>query len=195
MSGQYTAAFKIFNFYFRVMVPKIHGSANMRTMIGSDVYSSQEQERAELNETELKQYTINDMIELRRAGSTITFVNPDDSVKVYEIIKQHLEDVNNRTNHSLHTKKINMADMQDLDDFAREIHRVARNYAPVDITQSTVGKRLDELMRSRGLSRTLKPKQEHKDELKPKEHRSILANISKTAVERNLIKPEETNDD
>lgn len=186
---QHTPAFKIFHYYIDVVLPASYAYENKYIREGMPIIKDKNEMAEHLSEPVRCKKTVNEMIELYKRGCQITFVKPEDTVKVYEWLNEHLLDVRTRVGNTMQTNKIPLDDLMVMDEFARIIHTTARRYSTSDLTDAKINRSLDDLMASRGLLKdgTHKPEtQRSKREFK--NHVSPMPDIARLAIERNLHK-------
>lgn len=179
---EHTPAYKIFHYHIQAYIPVSYANRGLEKLIGSPVYRSKEEELEALNQKVLKQLTTAQLIELHRVGCPIIFHDPKDTVRVYRYIKDHIRDIESRSTNILHTNKIPLEDLMAMDDFAESLHGVARIHSSTRVGNTMLGRKLDNLMASRGLRRN----EVTKEETVYGEHKSMITNISRIALERNL---------
>jgi len=156
------------------------------------VYDSPDMEQSAAKQMVNRQHTVNEMIEYHRRGATIILQNPNDSVRIYEWLRDHLQAIRGKTQFSMEIGSLPMEDLVAMDDFASVVYRIARQYELVDVRKGGIDSKLDDMMfRNRRLSRRKAKEdnthQNEQEQAKPiKEHESIADDISRTALQRGL---------
>ena len=132
MSERDNAAYQIFNLYFRVAIPNLYlYSEDELTMIpihnGFGSVSDEEIMQSE----RVVMMTIAKIADIRQEGAPVTFVKPNDGVKVYATIVRHLNDwkyiVSNLLSHPIPP----LDDLTALEALAVELHPYVGNRATV----------------------------------------------------------------
>lgn len=190
-SQEHTAAYKIFHYYFECMLPASFAFQNKNQLMGTLVYESPEKEDTASKEMIPRQHTVAEMIEYHRRGATIILRDPQDAVKIYGWLRDHLSALRQRVQFGVNAGHLPMEDLQDMDDFASMVYRIARNYEQVDERQGQMGRKLEGMFARRAIKRKRVEETEHSNEQEPeerpvKEHNSIVSDISHTAIERGL---------
>lgn len=179
----HTPAFKIFHYYIMAYIPAAYANKGMEQLIGGAVYKSKQEETNALNEKVLKQLTTAQLVELHKEGCPIIFYNPEDTVRVYRYIKDHVAKLENDSSNLLHTNRIPIDDLVAMDDFAESLHGIARIHSPTRVGNTPLGRKLDNLMARRGMLRG----EAAKEETIYHDHQSLVGNLTKRALERNLM--------
>lgn len=190
-TDEHTPAFKIFHYYIECMIPASFANQNKNALTGSLVYNSPEQEESASHEMVARRHTVAELIQYHRRGATIILRNPEDAVKIYGWLRDHLADARQRVQFGVNVGNLPIEDLTDMDDFATMVYRIARNYEQVDERQSKMGRKLDDMFSRRLIRRKRAEEAEHSNPQEPedkpvKEHNSIMDDISHTALERGL---------
>lgn len=186
-----TAAYKLFHFYIECMIPAAYAYQNKHEMEGVPVYQHADMEDDAAREMIPRQHTPVELIEYHKRGASIIIRNPEDAIKMYGWLRDHLSLLRSRVQFSVNVGNIPLQDLQDMDDFATMVYRIARQYEQVDERQGKMGRKLDDMFKNRRIRRKRvqedEPTNTQVPEERPmKEHRSITADISKSAIERGL---------
>lgn len=163
MSGpEHTAAFKIFHYPYYCRVRGIHLVSETQLEIFGIVSSGNNSiDRAVAMEFIDCQLTIEQMAELFADGVSIQLSEPEKSVAIYEILKQHLEDHLNNVTYAVNMTKSPVEDLRKLEALAAEIYKIARMYRQVDdLSKTGVLGKLGGLGRARPMSRPMAPTKE-----------------------------------
>jgi len=185
---EHTPAYKIFHYYIECMIPASFAYESQQAMLGTTQYESPDKEESASKEMVSRQHTVAELIEYHRRGATIILRNPDDAIKIYGWLRDHLAEARHRVQFGVNVGNLPMDDLHDMDEFATMVYRIARNYERVDERQSLMGRKLDDMF-SRRLLRRRRPSEEDMqsaEERPAKEHASIIEDISTTAIERGL---------
>lgn len=190
-STERTPAYKIFHYYFECMIPASFAYQNHNELMGSVVYDSPAMEESASNEMVMRQHTVSEMVEYHRRGASIILRKPDDAVTIYGWLRDHLADARKRVQFGVNVGNLPMEDLEDMDEFATMIYRIARNYEEVDERQGRMSRKLDTMFSRRLIRRRKVDENEHsneqtQEEVPVKEHNSIVDDISHTAIERGL---------
>lgn len=190
-TDQTTAAYKLFHFYVECMIPAAYAYQSRHEVEGVPVYARGDMEDDAAREMVPRQHTTVELIEYHKRGASIIIRNPEDAVKMYGWLRDHLSLLRSRVQFSVNIGNIPLQDLEDMDDFATMIYRIARQYEQVDERQGKMNRKIDDMFKNRRIRRKRvedeTPANQQTPEEKPmKEHRSITGDISKSAIERGL---------
>lgn len=180
--NEHTSAFKIWKYFFRIRVPSMYtrSSAHLRNRPSITTGDPVADRKMALEMTEIR-CTIRNMVEYRAEGAQLELVDPKDSMTIYEILMDFLDQQNAAYqfshNYGLgNNEKLEL--IRDLDDLAKEVYQVALKYYPNHLQErSTLG------LFERKPDLGLKGKSKVKYNLK-REHKSVSDMISTKALER-----------
>lgn len=181
-----TAAYKMFNWRYPVMISGIHlmtpEYASKAALITSgNAKADTDQLRAPVE----VQLTIADLAEFLGDGVSFRLVRPEDSKAIYQIIMEHLR--NWMTAMTMDPNRQNTAekDLILLDRLAGEIYKYARHYMSSDPVQGSAQRHFADIARRRGIGR-VRLSEEEKERAKqaaaapmarPEEHSSLAQAI------------------
>jgi hypothetical protein len=193
--SEHTPAYKIFHYYFMVMIPAAYAYQNDQAMLGVYQYQSKEAEESAAQEMVTRQHTVAEMVEYWKAGARLILCNPKDSETIYGWIREHVQGKMNKLGTSLNVGNVPIQDLKDLDDFARSIYQVARNYEEGgDIREAALVQKAETIFRRRGGLRRQRPSEQEEsagsnapaEKPAPREHDPMADEISRLALERQL---------
>jgi hypothetical protein len=190
-TDQTTPAYKLFHYYIECMIPAAYAFQARHDVEGVPVYERADMEDDAAREMVPRQHTTVELIEYHKRGASIIIRNPDDAVKMYGWLRDHLSHLRSRVQFSVNIGNIPLQDLEDMDDFAAMVYRIARQYEQVDERQGKMNRKIDDMFKNRRIRRkrveSEEPSNQQTPEEKPmKEHRSITGDISKSAIERGL---------
>lgn len=181
---QHTTEYKLNNYKFSFSIPALHFySAEYQKEFGVTSSGDKGIDRMMMNSMVGTRDTIMEMARLYDKDVTIQLDDPKDAVKIYEIVKEHLNNWNHaaKTEHNL--GDIPMNDLRILDEYAMSIQAIARRYKP-DAGQ---GSKFFERTRNMGvaLDRNGNAVKDTKP-AKPKEHHPVFSTIEEHLERRNI---------
>ena len=186
---EHTPAYKIFHYYISCKIPAAFAYEQKHVMEGSLQYESQDAEITAANEMISRQHTVAELIGYYKRGATIVINDPNDTVKIYEWLKDHLTQQQTRVTRSLNGPAVPLGDLRDMDEFATYVYRIARNFQKIDSRGSSMGRKLEATFGRRRMKRPT-PEESKPSEVAKKvqqnEHRSVTDDISQVALERGL---------
>lgn len=144
-ASEHTPAYKIFRYPFRCQVAAMHMiSQEYMEKLGIVTTGDQETDLQLLRAPRDVQLTIAQMAEMYYEGVSIQLYNPvEDSVKIYTILVDHLNDWKQRVALSPHLVKDSVVeDLKKLDELAIEVYKTAKMYLPKTFEQSKLFRRL-----------------------------------------------------
>lgn len=151
MSQDRSPAYMLFHHYFRVMIPAPFAETTVSRAMGNIHYSNRAEEAAAAEEMIHRQHTTIQIINLMQAGARVIISNPEDSVKMYDWINQHVQSLATAASSTLNPDRLPLADLKVLDDFAKSIHTIARNFAREEIRHSDFFNRVASMHKKRSL--------------------------------------------
>lgn len=186
-----TPAYKLFHFYIECMIPAAYAYQSRHEVEGVPVYERADMEDDAAREMVPRQHTTVELIEYHKRGASIIIRNPNDAVAMYGWLRDHLSHLRSKVQFSVNVGNIPLQDLQDMDEFASMIYRIARQYEEVDERQGKMDRKLDSMFKNRIMRRKRATEEEPTNQQSPeerpmKEHRSITGDISKSAIERGL---------
>lgn len=123
------AAFLLFHRLFDVEIPEIFFHEQDADGMMTRHYSGdQEEDDAFLRSSRHVKLPISDIAEKIDLGVPVTLVNPKDSVSIYKIIQEHLEDWKWILSNSLNGKAPPRDDFMKLDQLAQIVHGMSLRY-------------------------------------------------------------------
>lgn len=127
--GLQTAAYKIFHYYFPCRIQNIHRfTAQSLTEVGMVSSGNKAVDRVMALQYVDVTLPIAGMAEYLSQGVNVQIVDPNDTAKIYRIIKQHLDDWFMEAQSNLHCMESPDEDLRKLDDLAAEIYPFARYF-------------------------------------------------------------------
>lgn len=188
--GQHTAAFKIFHYPYYCRVRGIHLLSDVQLEVFGIVSTGS----GRVDSTVAQEYvdcqlTMADMAELFSEGVSIILTEPEKSVVMYEILREHLQDHLEHVNTAINVQKAPLEDLRKLDALAAEIYKVARIYKPVsEIAKRGVLGKLANLGAGRPMARPISDrKQEELREQEQKMEEDVQAPVA-AAIARQFYK-------
>jgi hypothetical protein len=184
----HTPAYKIFHYYISCAIPAAYALESRHALEGSLQYDSEAKEVTAANEMIQRQHTVAELIGYYKRGATIIISDPEDTVKMYTWLKDHLSQQKDRATRSLNGGPIPLSDLRDMDEFATYIYRIARNFEKVDSRQSTMNRKLENSFGRRKMKRLRieEPVSTVSKKIETNEHHSVTDDISQVALERGL---------
>lgn len=176
-----TAAFKLFNYLYRVYIPQHHMYSNeYLKQFGIPTSGDSALDKAQANEMTLTQQTIAGMAELHADGAAIALEDPSKSVEIYEILRNHLNDWSRAVHEAFHDINPPIEDLRKLDDLATEVYKIAKGYMKTDELNSSLVSGISSLggLRRRR-RRDIRQNVEVSGEGQAKEHTPISDTIAK----------------
>ena len=123
--------------------------------------------------------TIKQISDYHRDGVQVVITNPEDSVRIYEIITDFLHGFNNALDASFNVTVQDRDFFRNLDSLATEVYKIARVYLPKHVGRGGLFDNLDKLGRRKIINRG----NERKITMQ-KEHKPISDSISIKSLER-----------
>lgn len=126
---KHTAAFKIFNYRFIVQIAQMHLISQeeldncWRVTSGNAAV-----DRTLAREIVQAQLTIAEMAKYHANGVSMTLATPEDSVRIYGIIHEHLQDWKRELQSSVTLTTAPVDELRELDELAAIVYNVARYY-------------------------------------------------------------------
>ena len=190
---EHTPAYKIFHYYFKVLIPASFAFEQQQQLLGTHQYQSAEAEQHATQEMVPRQHTVAEMVDYWKRGAQLILQNPDQAKTIYGWIREHIQRKMNQMSTSLNTGTVPLRDLQDLDEFAKSIYQIARNYEDgVDVRGAAINQKINRVFKRRGgLRRNLAEQQEeqstpNQERPAPREHDPMADEISRIALERQL---------
>lgn len=182
---QHTPAYKLIHYKFNFSIPALYFySAEYQKQFGVTSSGDKGIDRMMMNSMVGTRDNILEMARLYDRDITVQLDDPKDAVKIYEIIKEHLNAWNeaSRTQHNL--SDIPMDDLRILDEFAVSIQAIARRYKP-DAGQ---GSKFFERTRTMGapMERGTSQPEPAKEKPRLKEHHPVFSTIEEHLERRNI---------
>ena len=127
---EHTAAYKIFHYPFYFKVPAMFTYSELEIQDrGIPTTGDATFDRVLAEEPMNVRGTIKQMVDYRKEGAQITLNNPkEDSVRLYEIIVEHLGDVKQQLEQSLNVQLKDTEFLRELDALASDVYVIARHY-------------------------------------------------------------------
>jgi len=186
---QHTPAFKLFHYEFNYQIPAMHFYTEQQQE-NFGVFSSGDREvdRMQAAAPVMTRSNIMEMARRYAQDIQIELCNPEDSVRIYEIIKAHLLDWYKaaRTEHNL--GDVPTEDLRMLDDFAVSLFQLARRYQPQIVEQSRFMRLFGQLGGSMDRHAPVSRTEETEAAPKVKEHNPIAEHIQDFLYQRGLTR-------
>lgn len=183
---EHTAAYKLTHYKFSFHIPALHFySAEYQKEFGITSSGDRGIDRQMMNSPVGTRDTILNMARMYDEGVEIRLDDPKDSVRIYEVLSEHLKNWNEAARTEHHLNDIPMDELRMLDEFAQSIQLIARRYQPDVGTQSKFYQRTRNMggpmERGGVVNRTEEAKKP-----KPKEHHPVFASIEEHLERRNI---------
>lgn len=185
---EHSAQYKIFHYYIDCMIPASYAGMKEQKVLGTPIKSKEETE-ADAKTFWPRQHTVAEMIEYRAMGAEIILAKPEDSVKIYQWLRDYLTEKRAKISYSLHVGTVPLEDLSKMDEFAQIVYRIARRYEDIDNTESQPNRMMQQLYKRRMLrGRTSEEENENNpNEERPiREHRPITKDIAESIAARGL---------
>ena len=176
-------AYKIFHIYIECRVQAAFVNQAQSEIMGDMVYIDKNVEKLAANELIHRRHTTNELIEYYRRGATIVLEYPDDAKIIYKWLMSHLHDIRNELNKPFGTLRVPIEDIEIMDEFAKDIYRIAKIDNSEDVDMTEVSLMLRSKFKFRSFSSIEETKTDKKEVI---EHESISDIISKEALLRGL---------
>ena len=126
---EHTAAFKIWKYLFLCEVAEMHlMSQEFIEKAGLVTTHDPELDRSMALQPRQCQLTIAGMTQFHSEGISFNLVNPEDSIRIYQIIFDHLTDWSNAVRDNVNVLEAPVDELRMLDDLAAEVYKLARFY-------------------------------------------------------------------
>lgn len=126
---QQTAAYKLFHYRFLCEVAQMHlYEANWLDISGFNTTGNPTLDRQMAIQPVVVQLTPAAMAKFHDEGVEMRLVNPEDSVKIYQLIFDHLNDWQNAVNLDINRMNGPLDDLKKFDRLASEVYKLARYY-------------------------------------------------------------------
>lgn len=153
---EHTAAYKIFHYDFECRIAEMHlNSEECLRMTGTLTTGNAAWDRALATQLRDVRLTIAAMAEYVAEGATFSITKPEDSAKIYRLIKEHLDEWMVHTQNSLHALDVPTDDLRKLDQLAGYVYPHARYFLKDKPFHGELANLLARISQRRGgLSRT-----------------------------------------
>lgn len=144
-ASEHTPAYKIFRYPFRCRIAAMHMvSQQYMEELGFPTTGDRETDLQLLRAPRDVQLTVAQMAVFFHDGANIQLHNPaEDSIKIYEMLVDHLNDWRMRVNMSPHEVSNEVVeDLRMLDALAMEVYKTAKQYLPAKFQESKLFRRL-----------------------------------------------------
>lgn len=150
-----TAASRIFEDCYLVSMAQMYlWSAEHLELIGSPTTGDPNIDRTMANSPCQRYLTIADMVRYHREGVTFQLVTPEDSITIYKVLKEHLNDWLNALRYDVTRTKAPMDDLIEMDRLAASMYNVAQHYWREDPGNTRLEHWISQMRQDRGV-RTL----------------------------------------
>ena len=182
---KHTSVFKLFHYYFKCQISAAFALQGRTSRVGSEIHASDADALGSAMHMVSKQHTAVEMAELFSRGARVILSDPDDSIRIYEWLQDHLQTQKSAFATNIHTGRIPLDDLAILDIFASNLYRVTREHEKIDNRVGAFGRAIRKVAYTRIPKRITRIKSDSKPVL-PKEHNSIAADINRLAISRTL---------
>ena len=149
--SQQTPAYQIFHFYFPCRVQNIHRyTAEALREVGIVSSGDRAVDRAQALQFVDVSLTIAGIAEYFSQGVTVEITKPEDTAKIYRIIKQHLDNWLHYVRSNVHCIESPDEDLKKLDNLAAELYPHARYFMVETPFHGTLADSLASIILSRG---------------------------------------------
>lgn len=151
----HSAAYKIFHYWFDVTIPAMflidrELAERFGTYCSGDRVVDQ---HAPLSMSRAR-LTIADMAEKFDEGASISLVVPQDAVRIYAYVNEHLLDFKRTHDINYNLRQLPIEDLRKLEAFAKEIYKIARHFMPEGTETSALFTKLNRLGGGRRMRRS-----------------------------------------
>ncbi|WP_257292808.1 hypothetical protein [Endozoicomonas sp. ONNA1] len=123
----HSAAYKIFHYPFRCLIPNIDLVSDEEIeFFGSYTTGDVDRDYFMASLPQQRLITINDMVEYRKRGAVLQLANVNDAPRIYEIVKDHMDDWLNKTQRIGDSANPPMDDLVQLDELLRDLSPLVR---------------------------------------------------------------------
>jgi hypothetical protein len=194
-SPELTPAYRLFHLYYGCMIPAPYAYEKHHRLVGSVKYESAQAEQIASEEMVSRQHTVVELIKYHERGAAIILTNPKDAVTIYYDLRDHLVQMREKMRYNVNHQTAPLDDLRAMDEFARVVYRIARQYETGVPAQGNLTRRMDDMFGQRRKIRRLAvqerkeadaTKEKYPDGKPVKEHDSISDDISREALERGL---------
>lgn len=188
----HSPAYKIFHYYVDVQIPASFAYERHFEEVGTPVYTNPAMEEQAAAEMVFRRHTVAELIEYYRRGATIIFTDVNQSVDAYGWLRDHLNQMREKSGTRVNTGNIPLSDLQAMDEFASMLYRIARRYEQVDETSGKMSRQMDRLFGSRMRKRRLTEAEQAQEAKKPeedatpREHPNMADDIRQSTLDRKL---------
>lgn len=153
-----TAAWKLFNFQFEVMLPSVYAmpQADME-QFGTPTTGDRKLDRLLANDEVVTYRTIPELAVLDKKGAKITLVHPKDSIRAYELVQNHLKEyasmidqqsmLQDPDDAELERRARALEDIELLEDFSIKLYPAAKRNLPNVLSTNPLFSKLQSLTR------------------------------------------------
>ncbi|MBE0438212.1 MAG: hypothetical protein IBX57_00400 [Gammaproteobacteria bacterium] len=181
----HSTAHILFKYYYKVYIPQAHlYSKEYITTFGIPTSGDREVDRNLANAKTLTQMTIVEMAEYLDEGANLTLEEPEKSVEIYKVVKDHLSNWQRLINNPYEEVEVPVEDLRKLDALAAEVFKIARIYMKEEPTGSKLFDNLNALTSRRFLKRVADTPEERAIKNVNSEYKPVADTIAKTAFER-----------
>lgn len=148
--SKHSAAYKLFHYPIVCVVAHMHLTTQEHTDIGGYVTSGDSKiDRAQALADAHVQLTVAAMAEFHDQGIAMRLATPEDSVRIYQMIHEHLMDWR-RVLETEATTQVPLEDLKKFDALAGEVYQIARYYMTTAPTHGQLERTLTSLLQNRG---------------------------------------------
>lgn len=178
----HTPAFKIWHYYWQCMISQHYVLNDAITQqFGFPTCGDKNIDRNLANAKMRVQLTINDMVEYFDEGAEIDILDIQDSIKIYQIVYEHLNEWHSATHTNAALVDVPVEDLRKMDRFATDLWRIVKGHVAAKPMGGQLANRLRAMEGRRVFGR--KTKEESKREV-PDEHKSLSEDIGKETFRR-----------
>lgn len=186
----HTAAYKIFHYQFLCRIAQMHlYSAEYLQQAGMLTTGNSAMDRATATEMVDVRLTIAGMAEYLNEGATIAIMMPEDTAKIYRLVKAHLDDWLEEVQRNPHKTSSPTEDLRKLDALAAYVYPHAKIYLNEKPFHGRLADALANISRSRGLRtnhtpQTAKEQQQAALKAMPQQHTPMADSIAQHTLQR-----------
>ena len=182
---KHTAAYKIFHYNFEVTIPSMYlYSERYLDVFGMETSGDTSIDEGYATAPTRAYLTIAAMATYHNEGADIGLINPEDSLRIYNYVNEHLTEWNKTMRFDVNRREAPTDDLRALDAFAKAIYPTARHYMTAEPVASSLFAALDNIG-TRPMSKDLqKPIAEVKSSL-AEEHTSVVDELIVEHARRN----------
>lgn len=176
-----TNAYKLFNYRFLVEIAQMH-LYDSKWLESSGVVTTGNPvlDRQTALQPMVAQLSPAAMAEFHDEGVEMRLVNPEDSVRIYQMIYDHMKDWQHAVNFNVNINDAPLEDLRKFDALATEVYKLARYYWKEKPYHGQFG----QFLQSRGRRRTFLDGTSNPEAINKPDHTPMADSIAKTLGDR-----------